>query len=61
MLNATPWALFSVSDKPYREPLRRGSVRQGEQVQITMATEVAVQVHDTLPQGIENVRALLQK
>ena len=26
-----------------------------------MATEVAVQVHDTLPQGIKSVRGLLQK
>ena len=52
-------ALSSVSDKPYREPLRRGSIRRGEQAQITMATEAAMQVHDTLPQGIESVRALL--
>ena len=39
-------ALFSVSDKPYGEPLRRGSVRRGEQMQITMATEAAMKVHD---------------
>ena len=43
----------------YGEPLQRGSIRQGEQAQITMATEAAVQAHDTLPQGIESVRALL--
>ena len=43
----------------YGEPLRRGSIRWGEQVQITMATEAAMQVHDTLPQGIESVHALL--
>ena len=58
VLNATPqhcpWSLIN-----YREPLRRGSIRQGEQVQITMATEAAVQVHDTLPQGIESVCALV--
>ena len=39
-------ALSSVSDKPYGEPLRRGSIRRGEQAQITMATEAAVQAHD---------------
>ena len=49
----------SVSNKSYGEPLWRGSIRRGEQVQITMATEAAMQAHDTLPQGIESVRALL--
>ena len=49
----------SVSNKSYGEPLWRVSIRQGEQAQITMATEAAMQDHDTLPQGIESVRALL--
>ena len=52
-------ALSLVSDKSYGEPLQRGSIRRGEQAQITMATETAVQVHDTLPQGIESICALL--
>ena len=52
-------ALSSVSDKPYGEPPRRGSIRRGEQGQITMTTEVAMQAHDTLPQGVESIRALL--
>ena len=49
----------SVSNKSYGEPLRRGSIRRGEQAQITMATEVAVQAHDTLPQGVESICTLL--
>ena len=40
------WALPSVSDEPYGEPQQRGSIRRGEQVQDTMATEAAVQAHD---------------
>ena len=39
-------ALSLVSDKPYGEPLQRGSIRRGEQAQITMATEAAMQAHD---------------
>ena len=42
--------LSSVSDKPYGEPLQRGSIRQGEQAQITMATEAAMQAHDIYSQ-----------
>ena len=45
VLNATPrhrpQSLIN-----YGEPLQRGSIRRGEQAQIAMATEVAVQVHD---------------
>ena len=52
-------ALSSVSNKSYGEPLRRGSIRRGEQAQITMATEAAVQAHDTLPKGVESIRTLL--
>ena len=58
VLNATP-RHRPLSLINYGEPLRRGSIRRGEQVQITMATEAAMQVHDTLPQGIESVRALV--
>ena len=36
----------SVSYKSYGQPLQRGSIRRGEQAQITMATEAAMQVHD---------------
>ena len=58
VLNAAPWhrprSLIN-----YWEPLWRGSIRQGEQVQITMATEAAMQGHDTLSQEIESVRTLL--
>ena len=49
----------SVSNKSYGEPLWGGSIRRGEQAQITMATEAAMQVHDTLPQGIESICTLL--
>ena len=45
VLNVTPWhrprSLIN-----YGEPLQRGSIRRGEQAQITMATEVAVQAHE---------------
>ena len=52
-------ALSSVSDKPYGEPLQRDSIRRGEQVQITMATEVAVQVLDISKSYLQFISLLM--
>ena len=52
-------ALPLVSNEHYGEPQQRGSIRRGEQVQITMAMEVAMQANNTLPQGVESIHTLL--
>ena len=59
--NVTPWhcprSLINLPGSLYEE----AQFRQGEWAQITMATEAAMHVHDTLPQGIESIHALLWK
>ena len=48
-------ALMNLKGKPQQ----RGLIRQGKWVRVTMAIEAAMQAHDTLPQGVESIRALL--
>ena len=41
------------------KPRQRGLIRWGKRAHVTMAMEAAMQAHNTLPQGIESVHALL--